>query len=91
MLAGAKGEAYNIADSQSDISLRELAQLVANFNGTQLRFELPDRVEMAGYSTATKAVMDSTRLQSLGWLPCYNIESGINRTLTILHKEGQML
>lgn len=84
MLAGVKGEAYNIADSQSDISLRELAQLVAAASGTQLRFELPDSVEMAGYSTATKAVMDSSRLKSLGWQPCYNIESGINRTLQLL-------
>ena len=91
MLAGEKGAAYNIADSQSDISLRELAQLVAAASGTRLRFELPDSVEMAGYSTATKAVMDSSRLKSLGWLPCYNIESGINRTLSILRREEQML
>lgn len=84
MLAGAKGEAYNIADSQSDISLRELAQLVATASGTQLRFELPNSVEMAGYSTATKAVMDSSRLKSLGWQPRYNIEDGINRTLKLL-------
>lgn len=84
MQAGAKGEAYNIADSQSDISLKDLAQLVATASGTQLRFELPDRVEMAGFSTATKAVMDSTRLQRLGWSPCYNIEFGIYRTLQLL-------
>ncbi len=89
MLAGAKGKAYNIADSQSDISLKELAQLVATASGTQLRFELPDSVEMAGYSTATKAVMDSTRLKSLGWQPCYNIESGIKRMLTILHEKKE--
>lgn len=81
MLAGKSEEAYNIADPGSDITLRELAQLVAEYSGTALRFELPDSVEQAGYSTATKAVQDATKLKALGWQPHYDIRNGIARTL----------
>lgn len=84
MLAGKSEEAYNIADPGSDITLRELAQLVADNSGTALRFELPDSVEQAGYSTATKAVQDAAKLKALGWQPRYDIRNGIARTMTQL-------
>ena len=87
MLAGESNEAYNIADSKSDITLRDLAQLVADNSGTALRFELPDSTEMAGYSTATKAVQDAGKLKKLGWSPIYDIRNGINRTLTQLRSQ----
>lgn len=81
MLAGKSTEAYNIADSGSDITLRDLAQLVADISGTELQFELPDCIEMAGYSTATRAVQNADKLNALGWMPHYNIRNGITRTL----------
>ncbi len=84
MLTGKTGVAYNIADNQSDITLRDLAQLVADTSGTALRFELPDAVEAAGFSTATRAVLDASCLKSLGWRTSYNIRTGIQRTLSIL-------
>jgi nucleoside-diphosphate-sugar epimerase len=37
-----------------------------------------------GYSKATKARLDSTKLQELGWKSIYDIQSGIQRTIKIL-------
>lgn len=84
MLAGTTGKAYNIADEASDITLRDLALIVANASGTKLRFELPDATEAAGFSTATKAVQQATLLRSLGWESRYDITKGISHTLKIL-------
>lgn len=81
---GTSGEAYNLADSNSDITLKELAQLVADTAGTEVIYELPDIKEQAGYSTVTKAVMDSTKLKGLGWVPGYSIEDGIKLTMEML-------
>ena len=81
---GACGQAYNIADSASDITLRDLAKLIADQAGTQVVFEIPDAVESAGYSKATKAILDSTKLKALGWQPGWNIATGIARTMQIL-------
>lgn len=84
MLKGEDGQAYNISDAASDIMLRDLAKLIADYAGTQVVFELPDETEKAGYSKATKAVLDSTKLKQLGWRPIYNIKEGVYRTMSIM-------
>lgn len=84
LLKGESGEAYNIAEEHSDITLKDLAAIIAGINGKELVFEIPDAIEAAGYSTATKARLNGHKLQALGWMPKYDIKSGIERTIQIL-------
>lgn len=84
LLSGKSGEAYNIADQASDIMLKDLAGQIATISGTKVIFELPDEVEKAGYSTATKARLDGSKLKALGWNAMYSIQEGLERTLKIL-------
>lgn len=85
LLCGECGEAYNIANDASDIMLKDLAKIIAdNTASGEVVFEIPDEVEAAGYSKATKARLESAKLQKLGWVPYYSIEEGIKRTLSIL-------
>ena len=84
MLAGESGEAYNIADISGDITLKDLASIIAEMNGKKVVFELPDAVEAAGYSRATKARLDGSKIRALGWKPMYNIKTGMERTVKIL-------
>ena len=86
LINGEKGQAYNIADEASDKRLKELAQTIADYSGTRVIFELPDSAEAAGYSTATTAVLDASKLASLGWKAHYTMEEGLKRTLTILRE-----
>lgn len=84
ILKGENGEAYNIADENSDITLNKLAGIIASIEGKRVIFEKPDKIEAAGYSTATKAILDSSKLRKLGWRAKYDIKVGIERTLSIL-------
>lgn len=84
LLCGENGEAYNIAEERSDITLRDLAAIIAGMNGKEVVFEIPDEVEAKGYSTATKARLDGSKLAALGWKPRYDIRSGLQRTIRIL-------
>ncbi len=84
LLCGENGEAYNIAEEHSDIMLKDLAAIIAEYKGKKVVFELPDSVEAAGYSRATKARLDGHKLQDLGWKPKYAIKEGIERTMQIL-------
>lgn len=84
LFKGENGDAYNIADQASDIMLKDLAKIVADYCDKNVVFEIPDRIESAGYSKATKARLDSKKLQSLGWVAKYDIETGIRRTLDIM-------
>ena len=84
LLCGENGEAYNIADEASDIMLKDLAAIIAQTAGKEVVFELPDAVEAAGYSTATKARLDGSKLKAIGWEPAYDIQKGLERTIEIL-------
>ena len=84
LLNGKSGDAYNIADEQNDIMLKDLAAIIAGINGKQVVFEVPDAVEAAGYSKATKARLDGKKLKKLGWTPRYTIRTGMKRTIDIL-------
>lgn len=84
ILKGKNGEAYNIADEASDIMLKDLAKILADLAKKKVVFELPDEVEKAGYSTATKARLSGKKLQDLGWKASYDIKSGLEKTVNIL-------
>lgn len=84
LFEGSCGEAYNIADRKSDVTLKELSEMIAHQANRRVVYEIPDAVEQTGYSKATKALLDSTKLQKLGWLAKYSIEDGIIRTMNML-------
>lgn len=86
LLCGTKGVAYNIADEASDIRLKDLAGIIAKASGTKVVFDVPEAVEAAGYSTATKARLDNKKISELGFKAKYDIESGIKRTLKIMEQ-----
>lgn len=86
MLKGENGNAYNIAEERSDIMLKDLAQVIADLCGKKVVFEIPDNIESSGYSVVTKARLNGSRLRDLGWKPKYDIDSGIERTISILRE-----
>lgn len=84
LLCGENGEAYNIAEEHGDGMLKDIAATIADINGREVVFEVPHKAEAAGYSTATKARLDGSKLQALGWKPKYDLKTGLERTIEIL-------
>ena len=84
LLCGQCGEAYNIADDASDIMLKDLAEIIAGLAGTKVVFDVPDEIESAGFSKATKARLESAKLQKLGWSAHYDMKTGMARNIRIL-------
>ena len=89
LFKGECGEAYNIADGTGDVTLRDLAAMIAAQAGRKVVFELPDAVEAAGFSKATKARLDGGKLRALGWSPHYDIKSGVARNYAILRNTSR--
>lgn len=81
LLKGKSGEAYNIADDSSNITIKQLAELVANIANLKVVMQLPDNVEKAGYSVITKAVFDTRKLESLGWRTTGNMKDNMRATI----------
>lgn len=86
LFKGIKGQAYNVADEDSDIHLKDLAALLAKYSNTKVIFDLPDETERKGFSKATKALLNSNKMKDLGWSCKYNIETGLEETLLFLTK-----
>ena len=60
LLKGEPGNAYNIADESSNITIKQLAEMIANIGGKNVVMELPPDQEKAGYNVVTKSTF-STR------------------------------
>lgn len=86
LFKGEQGQAYNVADKDSDIHLKDLAALLAKYSNTKVIFDLPDEIERKGFSKATKALLNSDKMKELGWSSKYSIETGLEETLLFLTK-----
>ena len=84
LLKGRLGEAYNIADEKSDVTLRELAEIVARQCGQKVVFDLPAQTESAGFSPTMKARLDASKLIALGWSAEYDLALGVKETISAL-------
>lgn len=84
LMEGKNGEAYNVAFEEGDIMLKDLVNIIAEINNKKVVFEIPEDLEAAGYSKATKARLNGKKLQKLGWEPRYDIKAGVERTISIL-------
>lgn len=81
LLLGESGQAINVADKESNITLKELAGCLAKIAGKEVIFELPEESERRGYSTATKAMLDATKLEQLGWKAQVHMVEGLVDTV----------
>ncbi len=84
LLMGAGGEAYNIAERHSVVSIAELASLIAAEAEVAVRFEAPEEAERSGYTPVTRGVLRGEKLEALGWLAQTSLSDGIARTLAVL-------
>lgn len=67
LLNGKNGEAYNIADETSNITIRELAETIAEIAGKKVIVELPTDVEKSGFNVVTKSIFSIEKLKRIGW------------------------
>lgn len=88
LLLGESGQAYNISDVSCDTTLRGLAEMIASQAGRRVIFDLPSETEKAGFSRATKARLDSSKLRALGWKPAYTLPQAVERTLEVLKEKS---
>lgn len=78
------GEAYNIANADSNCSIAEFAAMVARTAGVKCVYETATEQEKDGYSRVIRAVQCSDKINALGWKAKVTLESGVERTLKIL-------
>ena len=78
LLKGESGEAYNVANDESNITIRQLAEKTAAIAGKKVIMELSDN---GNTTPITKAVFSTKKLESLGWQPLFGIDEGLRHTI----------
>lgn len=81
LLKGEKGQAYNIADPQSNISIRELAESIAKISKRRVVFGLPDIAEKRGFNPIPRSIFSTNKIESLGWKIKGNFETKLETTI----------
>ena len=85
LLNGKQGEAYNIANGDAMISIKELAEyLVKKYNGMGLKFDIEENLLKLGYNPTVKIRLDTKKLQALGWTADISLEEMCFRTMSWL-------
>ena len=86
LMKGENCQAYNIADENSNITIKELSEIAAKIGGRKVIIDLPDDDEKRGFSVVTKSVFSTQKLESLGWKPMVAISDGLRCTIEELIK-----
>ena len=83
---GEQGEAYNIANEKSVVTIRGLAEILSGYAGCGVKYEQQTESERRGNSGIMHAVLDNRKLLELGARMEYDIETGLKQTLEILRE-----
>ena len=84
LLKGESGQAYNVADNTSNITIKALAEMIAEIGGVHVTSKEPTLEELRGFSTIQRAVFDTTKLESLGWKPLHGtMRDKLERTIAM--------
>lgn len=81
LLEGVSGEAYNIADANSVLTIKQLAEMSARIGKTKVIIEVPSDAEKKSYNPVTKSVFSVDKLKALGWTVSGSMEDKLRRTM----------
>ncbi len=83
LLCGEDKNAYNIANKDSIVSIREMAEVIARIGGKKVVFDIPKDIP-SNANPMQCGVLNAEKLESLGWHGMYDINKGYENTIQIL-------
>lgn len=89
LTSGNSCEAYNIANKNSQTTIVGFAKEVAKQTGVNVVYSSPNEVAKAEMTPITKQVLDSKKVEELGWKAIYNYIEGVIQTIDILKNDKE--
>lgn len=80
LVRGTNGEAYNIANESTYISIKNMAEMVADTFNPNIKVAVKLQEGM-GYSPTTKLRLSAKRAEALGWKPQIDLQEMFNRLI----------
>ncbi|HBL35961.1 MAG TPA: NAD(P)-dependent oxidoreductase [Firmicutes bacterium] len=88
LLNGKPGEAYNISNPDSIVTIRDLAEEIAKVSGKKVVFHIPSEDEVRGYNLMDNSSLNSDKIEGLGWKGLFDIHIGVEHTFRIMSQQG---
>lgn len=83
LINGIAGEAYNVANPCSRVTIAKFSEILAGTAHTECVFEVPDEMAQKELTPIEYAVLSSEKLEKLGWRGTYSIQQGIQNMFEI--------
>jgi nucleoside-diphosphate-sugar epimerase len=80
LLKGQNGEAYNVSNDKTYITIRDMAELLRDRFNPSIKVVVESHPEM-GYAPVTKLHLSAEKLKTLGWEPKYDLKEMFNRLI----------
>lgn len=84
LLEGVCGEAYNISNPDSVVTIRDMAECIADCAGRRIIFQEATETEKKGFNFMPCSALDAGKLLQLGWKGRYPMKEGVRNTLECL-------
>ena len=81
LLNGSTGNAYNISNKDSIVSIRDMAEALAKAGGVKVIFNNPSDEEKKSYNLMSNSFLNAEKIEKLGWIAKYDLVEGVKRTL----------
>ncbi len=90
LLRGEPGEAYNVTNMDTAVSIREMAGLVSTLSpdsSTAVELDIPENIEAFGYNPEMVIRLDSRKLMKLGWQPTVGLREMYERLIQSMSED----
>ena len=87
LVKGQKGEAYNIANEESHITIRNMAEMVAGEiadHRIQVVIDIPNDSAALGYAPPVRMWLDASKMRALGWEPKVGLKEAYQRMIAFM-------
>lgn len=91
LLEGSNGQVYTVANPNTTIQIKDMAQMVADTlseGRTKVVFDIPEDALTYGYAPDVAMHLNSDKLQALGWKPKYDLPDMYVRLVQSFREQG---
>lgn len=83
LLRGENGQAYNVCNESTTITIRDMAQMTADMSNGDIRvvFDIPKDALTYGYAPPVTMHLSSKKLRQLGWAPTVDLKEMYQRMM----------
>lgn len=83
LFKGDNGQAYNVVNEESSMTIKEMAELVSDkfsHGSVSIKYDIP-KENKYGYAPASKIRLSADKIRSLGWEPRFGMEDMYERLI----------